>query len=499
MSASKMSPSKVMVVEDESIISLHLKTTLLRLGYAVSGVAASGDAALRKIQISRPDLVLMDIHLKGDMTGIEVSQKIKTDFQIPIIYLTANADSSTFQEAKQTDPYSYIIKPFEEKELGMAIELALHQHQKEQAVRSNEAWYAFAFKALQAAVIATDPDGRVIFMNAYAEMMTGWTFTDAFNQPIAEVFRFKEKSQRSSDLEQNIRPILIDLLSGKSFVPLPEDIELLTKPGTAVPLTGETPTSETLIPIEGNAATIKDATGDILGNIVIFRRLQTVLPYESHGQNLSPVQQQITHQTSSPKSGQTTDEEADDIALIQAFTRAFIKGESVLLSTPRLIAEAQARSITLATELDGIIVNVKSINNKLTAAVKRDSPYWEMICQIFINFSFFPVSQRTDGICYFQYRAIPEQCQVYCTAAMKLWDAWGGGESCREAGVRISADLSVRTSPQPHRSNMLVLRRGSWYHIQKMAFDEGRLHVRTIVGKFFIQPEESLIWGAHSL
>ncbi|MBE9068133.1 response regulator [Leptolyngbya cf. ectocarpi LEGE 11479] len=492
-----MSASKVMVVEDESIISLHLKTTLLRLGYSVSGVAASGDAALRKIKVSRPDLILMDIHLKGDMTGIEVSEKIKSDFQIPIIYLTANADSLTFQEAKQTDPYSYIIKPFEEKELGIAIEIALHQHQKEQTTRSTEAWYTFAFKALQAAVIATDPDGYVVFMNAYAEMITGWTFTDAFNRPIAEIFKFKEKHQRSSDVEQNIGPILMDLLNGKSFVPLPEGIQLLPRPGTAIPLTGTLPASETLIPIEGNAATIKDSIGDILGNIFIFRRLQASLPYRSHGQPPAPAQQRVIHQANSQGSSQTTDEEADDIALIQAFIQAFIQGESILLSTPRLIAEAHAGSTTLTAKSEGIIVNVKSIdNNKLTAAVKRDSPYWEMICQVFINFSFFPVGQRTNGTCYFQYRAIPEQCQVYCTTAMNLWDAWRG------RGDRDGCDRtnkSVRTSPQPPRSNILVLRRGSWYHIQRMAFNEGRLHVRTIGGEIFIQPEESLIWGAHIL
>lgn len=495
-----MSASKVMVVEDESIISLHLKTTLLRLGYSVSGVAASGDAALRKIKVSRPDLILMDIHLKGDMTGIEVSQKIKTDFQIPIIYLTANADSLTFQEAKQTDPYSYILKPFEEKELGMAIEIALHKHQQEQTTRSGEAWYAFAFQALQAAVIATDPEGYVVFLNSYAEMMTGWTFADAFNRPIAEIFRFKEKIQPpgETDLEQNIRSILMDLLSGKSFVPLPENIQLLTRPGTAIPLTGAIPTSETSIPIEGNAATIKDSTGDILGNIFIFRRLQTALPYEFHGQTPASVRQQISHQPEAHGPDQPTNEEADDVALIQAFIQAFIQGESVLLSTPRLVAEAHARSTTLASKLEGIVVNVKSIDNRLTAVVKQDSVYWEMLCQVFINFSFFPISQRTNGTCYFQYRAIPEQCQVYCTTAMKLWDAWHG-RSYRETCERTGQRLRDRTSPNHSRSNILVLRRGSWYHIQRMALNEGSLQVRTIGGEIFIQPEESLIWGAHTL
>ena len=136
--AAPAAAKRVMVVEDESVISLDIKTSLMRLGYSIAGVAASGDIALRKIRESRPDVILMDIHLKGEMTGIDVSEQVRSELQIPIVFLTANADSSTFKEANQTDPYGYLLKPFEEKELGIAIEIALHKHEKEQIIRSSE-------------------------------------------------------------------------------------------------------------------------------------------------------------------------------------------------------------------------------------------------------------------------------------------------------------------------------------------------------------------------
>ncbi|MEO1388432.1 MAG: response regulator [Cyanobacteria bacterium J06634_6] len=179
--AERVTEKRVMVVEDESIISLDIRNSLKKLGYGIAGAAASGDVALMKIANSRPDLILMDIHLKGKMTGIQVSQQVQSNFQIPVIYLTANADSATFNGAKETSPYGYLLKPFEEKELGMAIEIALYKHEQEQIVRSSESWYAIAFQSITDAVIATDVNGYIVFMNAAAESTTGWQLTDQWH------------------------------------------------------------------------------------------------------------------------------------------------------------------------------------------------------------------------------------------------------------------------------------------------------------------------------
>ena len=95
---------RVMIVEDESVISLDIKNSLMRLGYDIAGVAASGESALSKIQSNRPDIILMDIHLKGEMTGIDVSEKVKSDFQIPIVYLTANAMTARLKKPTRPIP-----------------------------------------------------------------------------------------------------------------------------------------------------------------------------------------------------------------------------------------------------------------------------------------------------------------------------------------------------------------------------------------------------------
>jgi len=108
-----MEKKKIFIVEDESIVSLEIQSRIKHLGYSVSGTAASGDDAIRKVIDLRPDLILMDIRIKGEMDGIETAAEIKKIYEVPIIFLTAYADPATIQRAKITDPFGYIIKPFE--------------------------------------------------------------------------------------------------------------------------------------------------------------------------------------------------------------------------------------------------------------------------------------------------------------------------------------------------------------------------------------------------
>lgn len=120
----------VLVVEDESIVSKDIQHSLKKLGYHIAGAAASGEKALELIKYESPDIILMDIMLKGNMNGIEVSEIVKKEFNIPIIFLTAYADESTLSKAKLTEPYGYIIKPFKEIDLHTSIEMALYKHKK---------------------------------------------------------------------------------------------------------------------------------------------------------------------------------------------------------------------------------------------------------------------------------------------------------------------------------------------------------------------------------
>jgi CheY-like chemotaxis protein len=123
-----LAKANILVVEDESIVALDLKHRLQNLGYAVVAIAASGAEAIEEVEETQPDLVLMDIRLKGDMDGIEAAREIQIRFGTPVVYLSALTDKDTLKRAEATRPYGYVIKPFDEPELHNTIEKALKQY-----------------------------------------------------------------------------------------------------------------------------------------------------------------------------------------------------------------------------------------------------------------------------------------------------------------------------------------------------------------------------------
>jgi DNA-binding LytR/AlgR family response regulator len=129
-----MAQTNVLVVEDESIVSKDIQHSLKKLGYHVVGAAATGEQAVKLAMETQPDIILMDIMLKGEMNGIEAATQIRTETNIPVIFLTAYADESTLNRAKITQPYGYIIKPFKEIDIHTSIEMALYKHKKEAEV-----------------------------------------------------------------------------------------------------------------------------------------------------------------------------------------------------------------------------------------------------------------------------------------------------------------------------------------------------------------------------
>ena len=133
-----MEDARILVVEDEAIVSADIEMKLEHLGYKVAGVATSGAVALEKAREVHPNLALMDIHLDGNMDGVETAQALKDRFRIPVIYLTAYADQTTLDRAKLTQPYGYIAKPFGERDLQISIEMARYRNQAEHQRRENQ-------------------------------------------------------------------------------------------------------------------------------------------------------------------------------------------------------------------------------------------------------------------------------------------------------------------------------------------------------------------------
>lgn len=125
----------ILVVEDEVIIGMDIKNSLKKLGYNVPAVVATGEKAIEKAAIIQPDLILMDIMLKGAMDGVEAAEKIRTQLRLPVVFLTAHSDHTTLQRAKQTEPFGYIVKPFQEKDLHTTVEIALARCKAESEIR----------------------------------------------------------------------------------------------------------------------------------------------------------------------------------------------------------------------------------------------------------------------------------------------------------------------------------------------------------------------------
>jgi len=133
----KNSAYNIMVVEDEAVICLRLKQTLTTMGYNVAGLAYSGEEALEKIRSLQPDLVLMDIMIPGRLDGIAVAEIIKSELDIPVVFLTAYSNKDIIERSKQAEPYGYIVKPFQDHELKPAIEIALHKKEEERRLRES--------------------------------------------------------------------------------------------------------------------------------------------------------------------------------------------------------------------------------------------------------------------------------------------------------------------------------------------------------------------------
>lgn len=131
-----MSTARVLIVEDESIIALDIQTSLQAAGYQVVSIAATAEEAIQDTAHLQPDLVLMDIRLDGEMDGVETAKQIWQTWQIPVVFLTAHADENTLTRAKATQPFGYILKPFDDRELITTIEIALSRHKAEAAIQA---------------------------------------------------------------------------------------------------------------------------------------------------------------------------------------------------------------------------------------------------------------------------------------------------------------------------------------------------------------------------
>ncbi|MFP4474333.1 MAG: PAS domain S-box protein [Desulfatibacillaceae bacterium] len=249
-----MANETILVVEDDGISGAYLQNVLIRMGYEVPDVTDTGEGAVAAAGRLRPDLVLMDIGLAGDMDGVEAAARIRDAYDIPVIYLTALSDEKTLQEAKVTEPHGYIVKPFLEKILHITIEVALYKNQMESRIKEKERQLATTLSSIGDAVLATDARGRVAFMNPVAEMLTGWDMADALGIELEAIAPFLDEKTRQPVEALDPRPAVqeggSDGFAGA--------LVLVNRNGKE-------------IPVDVNASPIRDEKDRATGVVITFR------------------------------------------------------------------------------------------------------------------------------------------------------------------------------------------------------------------------------------
>lgn len=245
--------AKILVVEDEGLIALDIESHLIDLGYQVPGIAETGADAILLALEAQPDLVLMDIRLKGNIDGIQAAAKITDKLDIPIIFLTAFADADTLNKAKQVSPFGYILKPFDPMDLRTSIEIALHKHHFDQEVRQQKTWLHTILASIGDAVVATDNQGSVTYMNRVAESITQWQQDDALGKDVSDVIPLITGTAKNI-LENPLKQVLRE----HQEVVLPDNTYLITK-------------NQEEIPIDDSAVPIVDDQNQSHGAVIVFR------------------------------------------------------------------------------------------------------------------------------------------------------------------------------------------------------------------------------------
>jgi PAS domain S-box-containing protein len=257
-----MKQPKILVVEDEGVVATDIEECLRKLGYRVVASAATAVSAIRKAVENEPDLVLMDIRLKGPMDGVDAAGELHGRLGIPVVFLTAYADAEILERAKKTCPSGYILKPFDERSLRSAVEIALHKHPEEQRLVENERRLVMALRSINEAVILTEPDGTISLMNRPAEALTGWKQTEATGRNVRDVF-VTIHATRGSLLSDPVGRVLREGVG----IGLGDRRVIVSRQG-----------AETWI--RGSAVPLRDSEGEAVGAALVFHSAD-VHPAES--------------------------------------------------------------------------------------------------------------------------------------------------------------------------------------------------------------------------
>jgi PAS domain S-box-containing protein len=244
---------RILVAEDDGMIAEAICDRLTDAGYEVVARPDTGAGAVEAALTLHPDLVLMDVRLKGDMDGIRASELINERMRVPVVYLTGDSDHETLERAKSASAYGYVLKPFHIRNLVVAIEVAADRFEMERRLEDNRLTYATILGSISDGVIAVDTHGRVRFMNAVAERLTGWTNRDAEGRPLDAVLNVVDSGSDVSALE-----LITRVLASRTMKEFGRDAFVVSR-------------AELRVPIDGGMSCIVDTLGRVVGASIALR------------------------------------------------------------------------------------------------------------------------------------------------------------------------------------------------------------------------------------
>lgn len=244
---------KILVVEDEKFLALDIRNRLENLGYSVPEITDSGEEAIKKVAEFHPHLVLIDINLVADHNGIHFVDIIQNHFHVPVLYLTDYPEDLNLDKKTLSEPYSYIIKPCAEKDLHLAVEMALYKHQIARKYQAEKQRLTTIINSMGCGVVVTSTNGSIQMMNPIAQSLTGWQEEEAFGKDLAEVVQLVDK-----DMDEQLENLATQAMATGKILDLPDNCTLIAKDGTK-------------IPIGDSVAPIRDENGNMTGAVLVFQ------------------------------------------------------------------------------------------------------------------------------------------------------------------------------------------------------------------------------------
>ncbi|WP_175709955.1 PAS domain S-box protein [Burkholderia ambifaria] len=252
-----MTSAQILIVEDDRIVARDIAQQMSRAGYVVVGSTGSGEEALALVETlpagSKPDLVLMDVRLEGELDGIDTARCIREARDIPVVFLTAYADEETIRRATAAEPYGYVLKPFDDMQLRTVVEMALYKHGAERRLRESEQRYAITLSSIGDGVLSTDVNGFVTFVNLAGEALTGWSRSEATGRRLGEVFSLHDENTHAP-----IEDPMAAVLQTGSDGGLPARAILRARGGSD-------------LPVECTGTPMTDERGVRQGIVIVFR------------------------------------------------------------------------------------------------------------------------------------------------------------------------------------------------------------------------------------